>query len=100
MALSNILKEPRREITEQLVGTTLGGFIVCLDVIFARWFAYATYLRNADGSWYMMLIVGLILGVSGSVVMVGLIFLAHQMGEAACNALEARDVHLRPRRRY
>ena len=91
MALSNILKEPRREITEQLVGTLVIFALPVADAIFAR---YAPW--PSDYTFWDLGII-LALGVAAMVIVADMI---HAIGEATCNALEARGVHLRPRRRY
>ena len=91
MALSNILKEPRREITEQLVGTLVIFGLPVADAIFAH-----------CAPWDMMgigLSLGTILAL-GVAAVVAVANIVHAIGEATCNALEARGVHLRPRRRY
>ena len=98
MALSNILKEPRREITEQLVGTLVIFGLPVAGAIFAR---YAP--RPSDYTFWDMMGIGLSLGTIlalGVAAVVAVANIVHAIGEATCNALEARGVHLRPRRRY
>ncbi len=42
MALSNILREPRREITETLIGIMATGSFLFVDYKFAVWFEKIT----------------------------------------------------------
>ena len=98
MALSNILKEPRREITEQLVGTLVIFALPVADAIFAH---YAP--RPSDYTFWDMMGTGLCLGIIlalGAAAVTIVAKIVHAIGEETCNALEAYGVHLRPRRRY
>jgi ABC-type phosphate transport system permease subunit len=103
MSLSNILREPRREITESVMGA---GVVAVLLVPFfygayylGHWFVVATDAPdNARGVFGCMLF-----GTLGMAILVaaGGIFLGvtHAAGEAICDALERRGIHLRPRQR-
>jgi hypothetical protein len=104
MALSNMLKEPRREITETAVGLGLLAFLPVSDLIFALWLTHGdTDPRHT--LWTAMEMVAL----SGVIPLCGLVIvlvvgyvalqLVHAIGEFACNVLELRGVHLRPRTR-
>ncbi len=108
MALTNILREPRREITETVVGVA-----VLLPLITLDWWLSSqvsvwggcdghdtTFPCAASGTFYLWfflitpfaLLVGTIIG--------GLIlFFIHEMGESICNLLEAHGIQLRPRQR-
>lgn len=96
MALSNIFREPRREIIETLVGLAVVGPVILADYGFGRW------LQTLDET--VPLVVGMLLGAVVIVLVVcggGLLaVLTHALGEDICNALERHGHYLRPRRRY
>lgn len=106
MALSNVFREPRREITETLVGV---GVVVLpvtlfffLDYHFAVWLFAQT--AKADGTGGIPLFAGMVLGtvgsVMGGVLTAMLSVLVHAIGEDVCDALQRGGIHLRPRERY
>lgn len=100
MALSNIFREPRREITEQLI-----GLLVTLPVglwlwHFTRIIHANLFPTNQGGSW---IVAGMISAFS-TFFGVGILFLVssfiHTAGEKACNWLATRGLELRPKERY
>ena len=99
MALSNMLREPRREITESLVGAGIIGGPIGAVWLFGLWW-HSEW--PPDSVWGGMLM-GL-LCLSGLAVaiwlIVGVTVVLHEMGDAVCTALQARGVHLRPKQRY
>lgn len=97
MALSNIFREPRREITETVVGLVL-LVPAWADYRFGVWLA--TFLAPPDKDMYVMLVVvGTMLGVALMGAAVLSIVILHAVGESICDALEDRGMHLRPRQR-
>ena len=102
MALSNMLREPRREITETVVGVTaLGGVLTAIAV--PAWYL-GTWLYSLDHSplapfgFYLVMAVFLI---AASFLMGCAFFaMAHALGDAVCTALQSRGIHLRPKQRY
>lgn len=96
MAIGNMLREPRREITESLVGLAIVAVPVWADYRFAVWLQRAT----GDCPWPA----GMLLGLLGAIIVfvaTGLVvFGTHALGETVCNALQRKGVHLRPRQRY
>lgn len=101
MALSNIFNEPRREITETVVGLGVVGSAVAgflsLDYATVRWLE-AVYGEGRDPFVLKTVLVGILLGFCGSI-LVGLLFLTHAAGDNICTALERRGVQMRPRQR-
>ena len=97
MALSNMLREPRREITETVVGlAAIVGFCF-LDYPFAIWFQEATGgLPHGGCPWPLGLFVGAIV----LVLVLGLAIFVHFVGEEICDALARRGAELRPKQRY
>ncbi len=98
MALSNILREPRREITESIVGLAIVGAAVWVDYAFASWLERREgYWPNGHAvtPWPVGMALGIILGILGIIIVVT----THALGTAVCNALETRGVQLRPRKR-
>lgn len=102
MALSNIFREPRREITESAVGTVLAGGLIYADYAFGYWLSnYAGCYSSNDGicrheiPWGL----GMLIGLFCMIVLGLFIFLTHEIGDAICNALQRQGIHLRPRNR-
>jgi hypothetical protein len=81
MALSNILREPRREITETLVGLLVIGILVASGTAFGVW--VHTHFTTTPVE------LGMVVGL----------FPFHNVGEDICNWLERNGVYLRPRNR-
>lgn len=96
MALSNIVREPRREITESALG--LGVFVIFLyaDYHFAMWFRVVTADPGGGGCpWPLGMIIGVIL-MAFSVL---ILLVTHTMGEGICNFLAKHGRELRPKQR-
>lgn len=95
MALSNIFREPQREITETVVGLVVASVIVYLDYEFAVWF------QNCD--WGSMgkppLVIGFIAGALLVPVAAFALHLVHETGDLVCDILDDFGVRLRPRDR-
>lgn len=104
MALSNIFREPRREITETVIGLILLALALLLDywgalkikVLFPQKF-------GSDPMWFDMLLL-VIMTFTGlalaAILIIGVPILVHTIGENICNALADRGIELRPRQRY
>lgn len=101
MALSNILREPRREITESIVGVALVALVMWADYAFAIWLQDGTnaVTNGAGVPWPAGMLIGAILAIVVPLLMVILLFFTHALGDGVCNALQAAGVHLRPRQR-
>lgn len=96
MALSNIFNEPRREITESLVGIAIVslGVGVCAGFVALEWWFDPTLLLT-DAVLKL-----LILAACGAILVFAVVVflhVTHALGDAACNAFQARGIHLRPR---
>jgi len=94
MALSNIWREPRREITESVVG--LAALIPA--ALFDNWFA-AWFIRNVDDRCpppiaYFLGILSLGLGCF---FLVAFAIFSHYVGEEVCDRLAKRGLELRPK---
>lgn len=99
MALSNIFNEPRREISEAVVGLLLfaGGLaaIGLPSYVIVCWLS-PQYPHTSFAA--ELVLGGLISVVAGaSLILLGRI--VHFVGEFVCDELELRGVHLRPRER-
>lgn len=97
MALSNMLKEPRREITESVIGLALLGAWLVLDYYFAMWLQEIT--SGGSGNPCPWPIAMIFIGPCATAMILGVIFAAHAIGEAICDSLERNGVRLRPQRR-
>lgn len=97
MALSNIFREPRREITESIVGMGLFAAFVCLVKPVSWWLFHeqSDYQRMWLG--YMFIAV-ILIGIS-----IGFIFfmlaVTHFFGEVICDVLASCGLEMRPRNR-
>lgn len=102
MALSNILREPRREITEQAVGSVVViGFLALIPI------AGLVMSLICDGttevSWSefaLCCLLGSFGFTLGFVLIAVLVVVAHEIGEYVCAALDRRGIYLRPTQRY
>jgi hypothetical protein len=91
MALSNIFREPRREIIESVVGTIAVGAFLYLDWKFACWFQSQAVPEEKG-----FRIIGVMAGIVVITVIYGLIKFAHWVGEGICELLEGHGLKLRP----
>lgn len=99
MALSNITREPQREITESVVGFALFGGFTSLD----WWIASKLHIEGSTSpvaDFWLFFIVGvplcLVLAVLGTI---GLVFFTHFLGKVACDLLRALRLDPRPKLR-
>jgi hypothetical protein len=95
MALTNILNEPRREITETIVGFGIVAAFIYVDYKFAQW----AKLDPLDGQ-IASIIVGLIVGIVLVIGIAAVLVIIHAVGQGVCNSLERHGIQLRPRKRY
>ncbi len=97
MALSNIFREPRREITESVIG------LLVTAPIFGWIYFLSGWLRDHDSTPIMPLsfyIAGaLLFTLGGAAMSAGILLITHAIGDGVCNALQRGDIHLRPRNR-
>jgi hypothetical protein len=99
MALSNIFREPRRELTESAIGLVVFGGVALADYSFATWLEnYAGYFPSS-GNPHLPWPLGMLIGIGVGIFAVGVLFATHEIGTAICNALQRGGVHLRPRQR-
>lgn len=98
MALSNTLREPRRELTETAVGV-LVTFAVAVPVLGPA-YLFAIWFQGVTGGWTdgCPWPAGVVLGLLVEFVAFLLLLLVHFIGEETCDVLEGRGVRLRPRR--
>lgn len=97
MALSNIFREPQREITESVVGIAFCSIVVFGVGSFAVWFAHRT--ADANNPFGAMVIVGVLSLVVGGLIFFGLAHLTHAIGDGLCNWLDKKGLQLRPKER-
>lgn len=101
MALSNIFREPRREITESVVGIAAAAIAVGIvapgDYYFALWFEEITGGHKTGGCpWELGMA---FFGPCAGLLILGAILATHGLGDAICNRLERVGLQLRPRNR-
>ena len=99
MALSNIFREPRREITESVVGLCVFAVFALADWWFASWLADCPACGPTAPPWVLRMLLSLLVGVMLVILGCGVLLFTHALGDAICNALQARGIHLRPRER-
>lgn len=95
MALSNIFREPRREITETLIGVTAAVIIMVIPYYFAEWLEVASGGRTRG----VPVFIGIFVGIALEATSVALLFFIHFIGEEICDWLDERGLRLRPRSR-
>lgn len=91
MALTNIFREPRREITEFVVGIAVVGAIGVPDYYFATWFEAVS-----NGCPWPL---GMIIGAAAGLCLVLAAIATHALGEGICDTLDRRGLRLRPANR-
>lgn len=97
MALSNIFREPRREITESALGIGALAIVLYPDYRFAIWLQAQTIdpHGNFGCPWPLGMIVGFICLFFFGLVL----FTTHSIGEGICNFLARHGAELRPKQR-
>lgn len=95
MALSNIFREPQREITE-----TVLGIVVVLPALAMAW-KIADFLSTTQGAPPWVVCFGLSILITGIVIAISLAILVfiHFIGEEVCGALAERGLEIRPKDR-
>jgi len=99
MALSNILKEPRRELTEQLLGTIVMGVAIVGDYGASVWFEKAT-VPIGTCPWPLGMVLLPLLAILVGLFLAAAIFLTHVIGELIADWMADRGWDPRPKRRY
>lgn len=112
MALSNIVKEPRREITESVFGIVAVGAYVGLDYLLCRWVLGPSASSGAAGDiaqtsyhystpyWPIFALLMLGIGLVAPLVGTMLLYFTHAVGEIVCDWFKAIGADPRPRQRY
>lgn len=101
MALSNMVKEPRREIIETIVGLGLFSLFVFADYWFAVWFSYVTSWIGSNGLQYdIPWPVGMLVGIIGLIIAIPIIVFIHFIGDEMCNGMRNLGYDPRPTKRY
>jgi hypothetical protein len=98
MALTNIIQEPRREITE--IGMGIAAIVMITGFVYLPGQAIGTWFHDATGApdgvtWLWTLIAMVLVFFGGWIVLV----ITHKVGELLCDNLARRGLELRPRRR-
>lgn len=95
MALSNLFREPRREITESALGLAVFAVFLYPDYRFALWFGEITGDASGRCPWP----IGMLLGAALLALCVLALFILHWVGEGICDFLARHGVELRPKER-
>jgi len=107
MALSNMRREPRREITEQVIGTVavLGGAVIFFtaDYSFVKWLLASDMMDIHGTADVIFAVILLPIMVSLALLAItfigyGFVYVCHEAGEALCAKLGRFDP--RPKQRY
>lgn len=99
MALSNIFREPRREITETVIGIATLSVIWIPAYLGANW-SFAHEPDKVHNPWAMWFFVWLLLWPCLTLGGTAAAIFIHYVGEEVCNSLASRGLNLRPKRRY
>jgi hypothetical protein len=100
MALSNVFREPRREITEQLVGTIIVGAFSLVDYKFAAWSLIGYVPRGDEAPYGVMFAFAMFVGALICPLAFALLTIVHFVGDKVCGWLDQRGLRLRPKERY
>ena len=105
MALSNIGREPRRELTEQAIGIL--AFLVWAYITYkiAHPLAVSAHIDGKGnvhtfGTIFLTFIFGLGIGVLVPMVLGVALYAMHEIGEIVCGWMTALGFDPRPKRRY
>ena len=101
MALSNIFREPRRELTESVVGL-VAGIAVLGSIALADFLIALCLVRLLNGTIDVSMDefrAAMLLGLVVLLCMIPVALITHALGEGVCDTLQARGIHLRPRNR-
>lgn len=93
MALSNIYREPRREITESVLGILVFSIFVFADYHFATWF----HEFSGGARVGCPVPLGFVIGLFALFALVLLLYITHWFGESVCDFLADRGLELRPK---
>lgn len=96
MALSNMRNEPRREITESLVGIVPAAVFLLLDFLCASWVESSASFAHPAAAIVLFMVLGVIGCVFVGVMLSAAVLFTHALGETLCDALGRFDP--RPRR--
>jgi hypothetical protein len=102
MALSNIFNEPRREITESVVGTLVVLALLFVDYRFGRWWQQIleNTHRHPPGFWHGFFVIGMVFGALAIAAAYPLLAVfPHFIGEVVCGFLANLGLELRPKER-
>ena len=99
MALSNTLKEPRRELTETGVGVAVITAAIGADYAFASWFI-TNFPPNGSFPYMFAVVVGMFIGALIVLMTWGFLLFAHFLGEVICDSLANNGIYVRPKRRW
>lgn len=99
MALSNMLREPRRELTESVIGIIVFVAFTYADLRFATWIKQHTLGSGPDGLG-LPIVIGMLAGVAAIIGLAIILFVTHEVGDSVCNALAKGGLELRPKQRY
>lgn len=100
MALSNMKREPRREITETTLGVIGLLLFAFADMILSRWFDHKVHFSGPDNPYPLLplLIVPFSLLCGAGLLWVG-VYTVHFVGEVACDVLKSLGLDPRPKYR-
>src|SRR5713226_7817612 len=98
MALSNILREPRREITETIIGMLLVGLPLLANSVFTNW-AMTGYVQHTPAEAPYVVAWIFVFFMWPAIIVVGWLALLafHAAGDGICNILDDAGIHLRPK---
>lgn len=99
MALSNLRREPRRELIEQGFGALVVIAWVIADYLFIPWSGHLLGIKKADDmvGWAIL---GSILFAVAPFIFMFLLLAMHGLGEMVCGTLRSLGWDPRPRQRY
>lgn len=99
MALSNMRREPQREITESVIGIALFVGLATGDYFLSRYIDFTIFKeKNVVGIIILMILIPIALFILSGVTF-ALLYFTHHIGEEICGWLADRGWDPRPRDR-
>lgn len=100
MALSNMRREPRRELTESGLGILAFGAFVAADFMVCRAIVPYYNVPYAPPWWVAIVALMILVGLLGPILFMGFLYLTHEVGEVVCGWMADLGYDPRPRNRH
>jgi uncharacterized BrkB/YihY/UPF0761 family membrane protein len=100
VALSNVFREPRRELIETGVGAVIVAGIVVITTIPATYIANTMTRVDPKFDYSLAFVLGVAIVVVAGLLTCLIAMIVHSVGEEVCDKLEKNGIRLRPKERF